>query len=550
MSATQPSSVGTSALGKWTLAAGAGVFDNGSVYNTTVTGLGFGTNTLNWAITYKGCVFDSSVVITNRSVVADAGDDVTAYVGETVSFEGTANGDASIVKYEWDFDGDGVYDWSSSVSGLTTYTYSTAGTYTAVLRVTDDDGLTDTDSRVVEVKDAVIELYIRNLDDDKLHVSIYVDDLNNVWGEVDVSAAEHTKFLDKIDIPVDPGSHYVLINYTDPDLGGNTDSATVEVNNGEHKQLYLYTIRDKPCWYYEHYAEKLPDEDKIKHSFIFNPENVSKLAEDKLFADIVADAIIDDIDKVQGRFYYTDLGIFLGQVIAKSKISDDLYTSASDLNKADGTYQYGTYQLEVSTSQTLKVVIQGLDLIGKVWRSLTTPELDEILGNLKNIACTVDFIGDKVEEWHYDDSVTVDVTKIATQGMVKLLVKSGSSAGRSIIVNLDNGILSFMSEDAVVVKVDGDVIGRAEDYADVIDPTDENVPEFFVNHIDEDSTQIIISFPSFSDHDVTITTDSSYSGSSPSENSSKGDSTPGFEFILIIVAIAFVLLLKQQRLST
>ena len=53
--------------------------------------------------------------------------------------------DGFIIKYEWDFDGDGVYEWNNTSSGIAKYSYSTAGVYYAKLRVTDNDGGTDTD---------------------------------------------------------------------------------------------------------------------------------------------------------------------------------------------------------------------------------------------------------------------------------------------------------------------------------------------------------------------------------------------------------------------
>jgi len=59
-----------------------------------------------------------------------------------VSFSGLGTDpDGHIVLYEWDFDGDGTYDWSSPSSGNTTHTYNTVGTYHAIFRVTDNDGL-------------------------------------------------------------------------------------------------------------------------------------------------------------------------------------------------------------------------------------------------------------------------------------------------------------------------------------------------------------------------------------------------------------------------
>ncbi|MCF8027334.1 MAG: PKD domain-containing protein [Desulfobacteraceae bacterium] len=59
----------------------------------------------------------------------------------TVSLEGSATDpDGSIVLYEWDFDGDGVFDWSSKENGNTEYTYDEEGVYNAVFRATDDTG--------------------------------------------------------------------------------------------------------------------------------------------------------------------------------------------------------------------------------------------------------------------------------------------------------------------------------------------------------------------------------------------------------------------------
>lgn len=55
-----------------------------------------------------------------------------------------SNPDGSIALYEWDFEGDGVFDFSSTTSGSVTHTYTQAGTFTAICRVTDNDGQTAT----------------------------------------------------------------------------------------------------------------------------------------------------------------------------------------------------------------------------------------------------------------------------------------------------------------------------------------------------------------------------------------------------------------------
>ena len=84
---------------------------------------------------------------------AIAGQDVVIIPGGTVQFNGAGtDDDGSIVKYEWDFDGDGVYEWSSEENGRTTNIYNNPGTYIPTLRVTDNDGKFATDSLTVTVK--------------------------------------------------------------------------------------------------------------------------------------------------------------------------------------------------------------------------------------------------------------------------------------------------------------------------------------------------------------------------------------------------------------
>jgi len=64
----------------------------------------------------------------------------------TVSFDATASSDSdgTIVKWEWDFDNDGTYDVESLISPLSQYIFTNVGMFNTKLRVTDDDGATDT----------------------------------------------------------------------------------------------------------------------------------------------------------------------------------------------------------------------------------------------------------------------------------------------------------------------------------------------------------------------------------------------------------------------
>jgi hypothetical protein len=66
-----------------------------------------------------------------------------------VAFAASASDpDGNIVTYDWDFDGDGLYD-SSTTANTISYTYATAGTYTAIVKVTDDRGATATGQAII-----------------------------------------------------------------------------------------------------------------------------------------------------------------------------------------------------------------------------------------------------------------------------------------------------------------------------------------------------------------------------------------------------------------
>jgi PKD repeat protein len=86
----------------------------------------------------------------------NAGFDVTPTAPEvdqqaTFDAADASDPDGEITSYEWDF-GDGT----TGTGETATHTYTSAGTYTAELRVTDDDGRTDTTTRTVTVEPRVV----------------------------------------------------------------------------------------------------------------------------------------------------------------------------------------------------------------------------------------------------------------------------------------------------------------------------------------------------------------------------------------------------------
>ena len=85
-------------------------------------------------------------------VIIDAGEPMLGYIGEEIPFSGNATDpDGYITLYQWDFMGEGLYEYNSPDGANLTFIYDTAGIYTAVLRVTDNRGGTITAERAVEI---------------------------------------------------------------------------------------------------------------------------------------------------------------------------------------------------------------------------------------------------------------------------------------------------------------------------------------------------------------------------------------------------------------
>jgi len=124
-------------------------------FSTSELSLGHHTITFRVQDNNGGWSTDSETLWIYTIPVALAGDDITVNSGDdSVKFRGQGTDmDGTIVLYEWDFDGDGIFEWSSTENGRELNVYNNAGTYTATLRVTDNDGNTATDSLAVTVEE-------------------------------------------------------------------------------------------------------------------------------------------------------------------------------------------------------------------------------------------------------------------------------------------------------------------------------------------------------------------------------------------------------------
>jgi mono/diheme cytochrome c family protein len=85
--------------------------------------------------------------VVNQDPTADAGGPYSGAVSELITFDasGSTDSDGSIVSYEWDFDGNGSYDTSVGTPTVS-HSYPAEAIYNVTVRVTDDQGATDTAS--------------------------------------------------------------------------------------------------------------------------------------------------------------------------------------------------------------------------------------------------------------------------------------------------------------------------------------------------------------------------------------------------------------------
>lgn len=161
-------------IGKWEYDAVSDSWNEVERYTYTesgaVEGMGFGPNDHFWATSGSSHIYELGDQITQGYPVAEAGPDVPNHaptIPITLDGSGSHHTDPSkqIVLYEWDFEGDGVWDYTGTDPKVE-HTYpanynadgsidwdNTVRNYPATLRITDngDPTLQDTDTCIVHI---------------------------------------------------------------------------------------------------------------------------------------------------------------------------------------------------------------------------------------------------------------------------------------------------------------------------------------------------------------------------------------------------------------
>ncbi|GAG58968.1 unnamed protein product, partial [marine sediment metagenome] len=92
-----------------------------------------------------------------QTVIAEAGDDKIADVGDKLTFDASQStvspiSEETVITYSWDWDGDGTYD-ETTEEAVIAHIYEEAGTYEVALKVTAFENISATDTLTVTVND-------------------------------------------------------------------------------------------------------------------------------------------------------------------------------------------------------------------------------------------------------------------------------------------------------------------------------------------------------------------------------------------------------------
>jgi hypothetical protein len=190
----------------------------------------------NASVTFPAVV----VTVSCAPPVADAGPDTSVDEGSSVALNGSGtDSDGTVVSYAWSGADAGVGSLSNASSAVATYNGIDDGADTVELKVTDDNGLTDTDSAVVTVKNVAPSLALTSCPVDPNQVGT---DVTFAGTFTDPGTADtHTMSVDWGDGTISPataatspvgGTHQytsagiydIAVTVTDDDGGSDTET--------------------------------------------------------------------------------------------------------------------------------------------------------------------------------------------------------------------------------------------------------------------------------------------------------------------------------------
>lgn len=219
-----------------------GVLGTGS--NITMSTLSVGSHTI--TLTVKdddgaSATTEVSLRVNNppSASITSPSNNAVFNLGDSVSLVGVgSDSDGSIALYEWDFEGDGSYDYSSTTSGSMTHVYSIAGSRIARLRVTDNDGASGTAEVTLRINDPPLAMINLPLDGDEFKFgktvsfegSAYDSDgtiASYLWNSSRDGVISTLLNFNKSDLSI--GDHMITFLVTDSDGAKDSDSVNIVI---------------------------------------------------------------------------------------------------------------------------------------------------------------------------------------------------------------------------------------------------------------------------------------------------------------------------------
>jgi PKD repeat protein len=289
--------------------------------------------------------------------VADAGDDHFVNEGDDVELDGSNSYDPDgiIDIYEWDFESDGIYDYTETVDnapdgtfdGKTNHIWGDDGVYTATLRVTDDSGNSDTDSCDITVSNVIPTIQPLGSfsvnEGSSLSVTVIAsdpgsDDLTFTWDFGDGSSTvmyeyyndglnpepPYSSITNEIKTPLgsypfsttdsqshtygDDGIYTITLTVEDDDGGTSTMSSNVLVNNvAPTITLLIAPSGDEgsSLTFFAEAADSGSDDLTFTWEFELGPTIVNNYFNDGLGPEPVYDPITNVIKSPLGSFPYS-----------------------------------------------------------------------------------------------------------------------------------------------------------------------------------------------------------------------------------------------------
>jgi len=446
----------------------------------------------------------------NQAPVADAGGPYfgTENVELTLDASSSYDNDGSIVSYHWNF-GDGeTYDTSSQT---TSYVYSNAGEYTVTLVVTDDDGLTGSDTAEATISEST------PTDTDSDGISDDLDNCPNTYNP-DQEDSDGDGIGDACEAP-----SQLIITSEDESYEEKLFEIIISANGSPIENTYVeiqgttlssYTSEEGSV------SLTLPSVDEDTQYTIKATKNGYVSAEKTILIKNQDASVVQDV-LLSGVVYEEESD--MGVPIKNAKICvilsdiDNVQTSKCTFADENGQYRLsikpGSYKITASKTGYVKSEKNGIEIkddkeINFELEKTTVKEKNTIIDytieneiKLGNVGLGIDVTYDEAEVNIYNDLISTEINSLKNEEsntVIDFTISAPSDTPRTKIVLY----LGEIDSQNIKVEYDGIILEEKDDISDFF--SSDNNETNYVLLSSENNWVLIINNPSFSTHSIKV----------------------------------------------